>query len=182
MPNICSYSMRIKGSKEAIKRIMGCLTGDYDYEEGAEKPAHKHFFRVFDAEQIKEPKKVDGEKYVVTIWGTCAWSVYSCMCSGEHTYYNDQMHNPNFNGTTLEEQSKDCEIEVFSEETGNGFSEHYIYKYGECIKDDCIDIVEGGYDEDGNPTTDIDWDEYDGDYITFNDHQDGIEGDWLWEI
>lgn len=42
MPNYCNYEMKIKGSKDAIKRVLECLKADYDYDEG--KPGHKHFY------------------------------------------------------------------------------------------------------------------------------------------
>ena len=76
--------------------------------------------------------------------------------------------------------SEDCEIEVFSEEPGMGFSEHYIFKNGECLCDEEREITSGGYDENGKPTEDIDWENYDGDTIIFNPYRFGRTGDFLW--
>ena len=183
MPNYCEYNMIIKGSKKAINRIIECLEADYNY--GAGKPDHLHFFRVFDVFYEKEDIiNLGNGKYSLFIWGNCAWSVYSCMCDGEHTYYNDvkKFHKDIFMGTTLQEQSKDCEIEVFSEEPGMGFSEHYIYKNGECLCDETCEIEQGGYDEQGNPTTDIDWDEYNGEIVMFNPFREGADEDFRWTI
>ena len=34
MPNYCNYEMKIKGSKEAIQRVIACLEADYNYNIG----------------------------------------------------------------------------------------------------------------------------------------------------
>ena len=140
MPNYCNYEMKIKGSKEAIQRVIACLEADYNYNIG--KPKHKHFFRVFSVYYEENEMKVNEDgTFTQFLWGNCAWSVYSCMCSGEHTYYNNCKNDfgENFMATTLQEQSQDCEIEVFGEEEGIGFSEHYIFKNGEMLVDDCVE-------------------------------------------
>lgn len=186
MPNYCEYQMRIKGSQKAINRVVACLQTDYDYSIG--KPAHKHFFRVFDCydEDGFEDNK-DGT-FTKFVWGFCAWSVSSCMLKGQYSYYDEckEDYGKNFMGTTLDEQSKDCTIEVFSEEPGMGFSEHYIFQNGICELDDTCEIEGAGYDDDGNPTTDIDWDTYDGDMIYKNPHREdegfSEENGFAWEI
>lgn len=172
MPNYCDYAMKIKGSKRVIERVVKCLTTDYDYSK--RKPAeHKHFFRVFEAwfnNNKDEMKRNEDGTYTLQVNGYCAWSVHSCMCSGAHTYYEDckKEHPNNFMGTTLKEQSKNCEIEVFSEEPGCMFSEHYLFKNGKCLIDDCIEISATEEDEDG-------------DYEIINDNKDD-DDNFLWEI
>ena len=181
MPNYCNYEMKIKGSKDAIKRVLECLKADYDYEEG--KPTHKHFFRVFEVYENKEMKDNGDGTFTQLVWGDCAWSVHCCMCSGG-TYYNDcKKSNPDtFMGTDLVEQSQDCEIEVFSEEEGMEFSEHYIFKNGECLCDDTVDTQQAGYTKTGKITTRINWDTYDGDYICLNPHRVNQVDEFYWEI
>jgi hypothetical protein len=182
MPNYCDYEMKIRGSKSAIQRVVDCLKANYNYSEG--KPEHKHFFRVFEAE-VSELVKVDGEdNYEALIWGYCAWSVYSCMCKGEHTYYDslEKDYPDLFMGTNLEEQSKDCTIEVFSEEEGIGFSEHYLFENGQCLIDDCCDIEQAGYTKTGKITTRINWDTYDGDTVCINPHRKNPNEGYRWEI
>lgn len=174
MANDCLYEMKIKGSKSAIKRVVDCLKADYNYYEG--KPTHKHFFRIFDYYDEDDLQKNDDGTYTKYLWGYCAWSVKSCMLEGGYYSGCKTAHEDIFMGTTLEEQSKDCEIEVFSEEPGCCFSEHYLYKNGKCLIDSCIDIEEGGYNDNGEPTTDIDWDNYEGDIVTFNDNRESLEG------
>lgn len=184
MPNYCDYDMKIRGSKKAINRVLNCLQADYDYDKG--RPAHKHFFRVFDATLSEHThiRKVGDNVYEAYVFGYCAWSVWSCMCSGDSTYYSSvkKDYPSTFMGTTLLEQSRDCEIEVFSEEPGIGFSEHYIFKNGHCYCDDTCKIECAGYDENDKPTTDLDWDTYYGDTITKNPHRKNFYGDYAWEL
>ena len=166
MPNYCDYEMKIKGSKEAINRVVNCLKAEYNY--GAGKPEHKHFFRIFEAYVDDEMEKNDDGTFTQFVSGYCAWSVYSCMCSGEHTYYSDCKDDfgKDFMGTTLFEQSEDCEIEVFSEEDGMEFSEHYIFKKGRCVLDDCVKI---SYTNDD-------------DYVCLNPHREAPNDVYRWEI
>jgi len=185
MPNYCDYEMKITGSKNAIKRVIDCLKADYNYGTG--KPEHKHFFRVFECEDGGDFIKEGENKYSKYVFGYCAWSVASCMLDGQYTYYNDikKEYPKIFMGTTLKEQSKDCIIEVFSEEGGMGFSEHYIFNKGVCELDDTCELESAGYDENGEPTTNIDWDNYDGDYFFKNPHREdeGFSGEngYAWE-
>ena len=151
MANDCNYEMKIKGSKNAIKRVIACLEQDYNYNEG--KPSGKHFFRVFDAQPDEEEFWDDNGDGTFTafIWGYVAWSIHSAMVgTGPYSYYNEckKKHPDIFMGTTLLEQSQDCEIEVFSEEWGMCFSEHYYYAFGECLDDSSVDIdVDDSKDE-----------------------------------
>lgn len=177
MPNYCNYEMKIKGDKDAIKRVVDCLKAKYNYHAGT-KPSHKHFCRVFQVEYKMESDNV------CFIYGNCAWSVYSCMLNGENTYYNSikKDHKDIFMGTTLLEQSKDCEIEVFSEEEGMGFSEHYRLKNGKYLVDETVDIEPFGYTKTGKPTTDVDWETYEGDFGVFNPHRKNMTENYLWNI
>ena len=181
MPNYCNYEMKIKGSKKAIQRIVDCLEADYNYTEG--KPSHKHFFRVFEVIYDK-PVHRGGNTYELYIWGDCAWSVKVCMCSGDWTYYNlmKKDHPDIFMGTTLQEQSRNCEIEVFSEEEGMEFSEHYVFKNGKCLVEDCVKTEQAGYTKTGKITKRINWDTYEGDYVCLNPHREAPNGAYLWSI
>lgn len=182
MPNYCNYEMKIKGSKDAIKRVLECLKADYNYTIG--KPEHKHFFRVFDVYDDEEMEDNGDGTFTQFVFGDCAWSVYSCMCSGDHTYFNDckESFGENFMGTTLLEQSKDCEIEVFSEEEGMEFSEHYIFKNGKCLVDDCVKTKQAGYTKTGKITSRINWDTYEGDYVCLNPHRENQVDGFRWEL
>ena len=182
MPNYCNYEMKIVGSKDAIERVLGCLKADYDYT--LEKPEHKHFFRVFNVYEDEEMEDNGDGTFTQFVYGGCAWSVYCCMCSGGHTYYNDGKKSlgENFMGTNLVEQSHDCEIEVFSEEEGIAFSEHYIFKNGECLCDDCVEIKQAGYNKKGKITTRINWHTYEGNLVHLNPHRENQIDEFRWEL
>lgn len=183
MANDCYYEMKIKGSENSILRVLACLTTGYAYNEH-KKPLHKHFFRIFDADTDGKMEDNGDGTFTAFIYGYCAWSVWSCMCSGNSTYYDSVKRSyPNiFMGTTLLEQSKDCEIEVFSEEEGMGFSEHYIFKNGECLCETTEQIKNAGYNDKGKITTHIDWDTYDGDYVVINPNREEPNGIFRWTI
>ena len=183
MPNYCDYQMKIKGSKSAIKRVVDCLKANYNYGEG--KPKHKHFFRVFDVYDDAEMEDNGDGTYTLFVWGDCAWSVHSAMISktSESYYHYLKTEYPqDFMGTTLFEESKDCEIEVFSEEGGCGFSEHYLFKNGKCLIDDCVDIEQAGYTKTGKVTTRINWDTYEGDCTYINPHREAPDEPYRWTI
>lgn len=162
--------------------MLECLKADYSYGEG--KPEHKHFFRVFDVYENEEMEDNGDGTFTQFVYGYCAWSVRSCMCGGDHTYYNSvkESYPDTFMGTDLVEQSQDCEIEVFSEEEGMAFSEHYIFKNGECLCDDTVQVQQAGYTKTGKITTRIDWDTYEGDYVCLNPHRENQIDVFRWEI
>lgn len=173
--------MKIKGSKNAIKRVIDCLKADYNYYEG--KPLHKHFFRVF--EVVDEEELVDNKDGTFTkyVFGYCAWSVHSAMTEGGYYKSIKEEYKNTFMGTTLKEQSKDCEIEVFSEEVeGCFFSEHYLYKNGECLVDTCCEIEQYGYTKTGKLTKRINWDTYEGDIEYLSDNRTGVGCGFKWAI
>lgn len=129
MANDCFYELRAKGSEANLKRLASILK--YDDKEYA-------LSRIFSAEICDETKDA------ISIFGDCAWSVYCCMCEGDSTYFNGG--TPVFdNGakrTTIDRLAKmlNLKIEIWSEECGIGFQEHYlINEEGEFLIDDCRD-------------------------------------------
>lgn len=103
MPNICCFEACIKGKKENAIKLAQWLSADYKYgswtSEGYKKldtpivttviddkevPTEHHIgYRVFSYDyDVVE----DGENALITGFGDCAWSVYSCMFEGAHTY------------------------------------------------------------------------------------------------
>lgn len=118
MPNYCDYVMKIKGRKKNCQKWIQKIKS-YDEEN--------HFFRMaLDEPQILD-EGGDPEDYSMTICGACAWSLDAC-CRGDK------------NSTDLfavNTKDLDLEMEAYSEEQSMGFQEHYIYKHGECIADEC---------------------------------------------
>lgn len=131
MSNYCEYCMRVKGLSKNVDSFVKLMQADYD-----EVP--RHFWRIFSADVYDESES-DGTK-TVDICGDCAWSVYACMCEGDHTYSKDNSEA----STSLREQSEllQLTIEVFSSEPGIGFQEHYLYKNGKELVKDCVDYSE----------------------------------------
>lgn len=130
MANDCTFLMRIKGSPENVDTFVELIQADY-YE------VPRHFWRVFSIDICNEETEV-GVK-TVDVCGCCAWSVHTCMRDGEGTY---NQHSSD--GTTLSEQSEllSLDIEVYSTEPGVGFQEHYLYKNGRELIDDCVEYHE----------------------------------------
>ena len=138
MANECVYTLRIKGTAEAIDEMERRLT-DYDHRP--------HFWRVFSADRN------DVGEGVAQFSGTCAWSVASCMCEGEMTYAG--MAEDKSAATSLAETAAElrAEIEVFSGEPEMGFAEHYRYAAdGSAIVEETVDFYEVWWDRDEYPT------------------------------
>lgn len=147
MPNYCNYSMCVVGKKENIEEFIKVMQADYDY--GNMVFNHdRHMFRVFEANCDEIEERYDGRCQVV-INGYCAWSVSSCMLRGG--YYNSvQKDYPNnFRGTTLDIESKklNLDIEVYSEESGCCFQEHYIITNGKFDCEECVEWNEVWVDD-----------------------------------
>ena len=139
MANNCSYQMKVKGAKNELDTFYKRMT---DYNEP------EHLWRIFSASIYDE---AEGEIYVE---GDCAWSIESCCRSGytEHDLLESNSRQLNL------------EIEVWSEEPGIGFQEHYVYKKGECIKDESVDYYEYNWDKTEYPT----FEEYNNDIFDGN--------------
>ena len=144
MPNLCSYSMCVKGKKQNIEEFIKVIKADYNYGT-MEFSYDRHLFRVFDAD-YDEIEQVGDNAYQVIIYGDCAWSVSSCMLDSYHSYYSQlkERYPKEFRGTTLQIESErlNLDIEVFSEECGMCFQEHYIIRKGELEVDECVDWQE----------------------------------------
>lgn len=149
MPNYCDYSMCVKGTKENVEEFIKVIQADYNY--GTMEFSHdRHFFRVFEANYDEIEEMLDG-KYQAIIDGYCAWSVRSCMFDGYASYYNSikKDYPNNFRGTTLltESERLNLDIEVYSEECGCCFQEHYVVVNGDLICDECVEYNEYCIDE-----------------------------------
>lgn len=155
MPNYCDYHMKVVGYPSSIGKFIEVLNQNYNYGDFAflhnPKP---HLYRVFETNLLRF-ERLSGALFIAEIAGYCAWSVYSCMMEGPHTYYNDNLMNPlstitskhvgtrNYYsaGTSLLQLSKNLNllVEVFSDEPGMCFQEHiFIDNYGNPLVDDSI--------------------------------------------
>ena len=146
MPNYCSYSMKVKGTPKNVEEFFNIMQANYSYQEDGTcidpntgEIVERHFWRVFEAYIVDD--ETSGNIRSTIINGDCAWSVHSCMRSGRGTYQSDY---PDRNGTTLQDESArlNLSIEVFSEECGCCFMEHYVYVNGREIVGDCVEWSE----------------------------------------
>lgn len=146
MPNECYYEMKITGKKENVEAFVQIMQNDYNYNEGHVQEV-KHLWRVFDADIFDEIEWSSG-LYSAFVSDNCAWSVKSCMCNGEYTYQNDFGNDEGCKGTTCQDESKELDlvIEVFSEEHGFSFQEHFIWVRGIQWTEECVDYYEPYYD------------------------------------
>jgi hypothetical protein len=144
MPNICTYSMRVKGTPEAIDELAKRLT-DYSHAP--------HFWRIFDAERCDSPLEDNGE-LLTGFYGSCAWSVRSCMMDDSPLCYACEFASEG-KSTSLDKTARELgiDIEVYSEEVGCGFAEHYLYtRDGSKAVAETTDCEEYYWDRDEFPT------------------------------
>ena len=142
MANNCFYSMYVKGTKDNVEDFIKVIKSNYDYGT-MEFEYDRHMFRVFSADE-GELEVLDNDTYGVVINGDCAWSVASCMLEGGYYSRCKDSYGENFRGTTLTRESEilNLEIEVFSEECGMCFQEHYIVRYGVLEVNEYVDWYE----------------------------------------
>lgn len=128
MPNYCNFNMKIKGRMNDCEIFIKRMT-DYN------KPLH--LWRIFEASVYNKEGNFD--EYSVEISGYCAWSIESCCRASGYSEGVD----------LLEANTKELnlKLEVYSEEPGMCFQEHYIYDNGECLADECVRWEESWYDE-----------------------------------
>lgn len=146
MPNYCNYYMQVRGDKEELEDFIKTMQSNYNYQT-MEFDHIKHMGgRVFEAKpdcEITKELGYYGNMYNVSISGDCAWSVACCMLPGPFSYYNDlkKSYGEQSRSTTLLEESKHLKsIEVFSDEPGMGFQEHYFVQDGQMVLDNCDEI------------------------------------------
>lgn len=143
MANWCNYTMKVVGEdRQSLEKFYEWMNADYHYDPENKKliscSSEHHVFRTEVADM--EINKVDENVWEAILFGDCAWSVHSCMFGGAHSYYEDlkKLYGDEFIGITLPEMSAKLtvDIEVYSSEPGCAFSEHYLIKHGNVIKNE----------------------------------------------
>lgn len=153
--------MAITGKRDNVEALIQIMQNDYDCTP--DEPLH--LWRVFSVEETMRMSYDDTEDIItVTLSGDCAWSVATCMLEGGY----QAQHNSDgrCNGTTLEKETKrlGLVVEIYSEECGCEFMEHYIIASGEIITNECVEWLEyfmDNFDDvtDFNETTGENWTE-----------------------
>lgn len=142
MANICSFSMYVKGNAEDIVSFYNamCQNGNVYMGRGAEAELN-----------------LDAEDNSAMIDGWCKWSIQSSLIDNaismrtnpERWWFGDGFDVSKIEFITLPEACKkwNLEMEVYSEEPGCCFQEHYMFTNGEDWLDECVDYYEYYLDE-----------------------------------
>lgn len=178
MANLCSFLMKVRGEKEDIEQFHKALNqqGDIWMGRGAETDL------TFED---------DGSAFMS---GWCKWSIISSLVDNaismrtEPNLWAFSRDDKNLEFITLFEACEKWNLvmEVYSEEPGCEFQEHYICDKGRVICDECVnweeydiyiyDTKEEAEEEFGVKFTDEEW----------NSGEDSVHrggfGDWIFEI
>ena len=102
MPNYCTGFMNVRGYAPNVDEFIAILQANYSYHKSMtdfswcvdpDNFTHiPHFFRVFQAIPFNEVWH-SGVYKCVSIDLEVAWSIYSCMFKGPHTYYDEFERN-----------------------------------------------------------------------------------------
>ena len=153
--------MAITGKRDNVEALIQIMQNDYDCTP--DEPLH--LWRVFNAEETMRMSYDDTEDIITaTLSGDCAWSVATCMLEGGYQVQFNR--DGRCNGTTLEKETKrlGLVVEIYSEECGCAFMEHYIIASGEFIVNETVEWSEyfmDNFDDvaDFNETTGENWTE-----------------------
>ena len=134
MANNCFYAMKIVGKKENCDRWVE-LMENYDLEN--------HFWHMFNVDVYEEETTTDGDT-VMYLNGDCAFSIESCCRASGYSEGVDLL--------AVNSKALNLIVEIWTEEYGIGFQEHYVYKNGECLVDACEEAQEWFWNGDEYPT------------------------------
>ena len=137
MANICDFSMCVKGTHDDIEKFYNAMTQNGNIYMG----------RGADAEI-----QYENEERRAFIDGWCKWSIWSSLIDNAISMRNepdkwsfgDNVDKSKLEFITLIEACRKWNItmEVYSEETGCCFQEHYIIINGDVELDECVDYYE----------------------------------------
>ena len=135
MANICDFSMYVKGNKEDIKRFYNALVQEDNLYMG----------RGAEAE-------IQYDEDTAFINGWCKWSVHSALVDNaismrtnpEMWAWGKDTDVSQLEFITLFEACREwnLDMEVYSEEPGCAFQEHYICLKGDVVCDECVEYNE----------------------------------------
>lgn len=140
MANLCSFSMVVVGkSEENINTFMEWMNQEANTWMGRGAEAD-----IYDIEE-------DDGTFRAEINGCCKWSIQSSLIDNAISMRTEPNRwsfgteeNVNLRFVTLYEACKelDLNMEVYSEEPGCEFQEHYLFIDGELELDECVDYHE----------------------------------------
>lgn len=141
MANICSFSMKVRGKHEDIEKFYNAMSQNGNIWMGRGAEAEINY---------------DDEAGTAMIDGWCKWSIQSALIDNAISmrtkpemwaFGNADVDSLMFI-TLLEATEKwNLVMEVYSEESGCCFQEHYVFDNGEVLCDDCVDYEEYWFDD-----------------------------------
>lgn len=136
MANICSFSMYVRGKSEDIQSFYDAMRQNGNIYMG----------RGADAQLIMED---DG---YARIEGWCKWSIKSALIDNAVSmrtnpgmwWFGDNVDASKIEFVTLDEACEkwNLDMEVYSEEPGCCFQEHYMFIDGYMVLEECVDYYE----------------------------------------
>ena len=136
MANICSFQMCVRGNCSNIEKFYDAMMqkGNIYMGRGAEAEIE------FESE----------DRAMITGW--CKWSVISALVDNavsmrtnpSRWYWGDDVDPKNLEFITLFEACKkwNLDMEVYSEECGCCFQEHFVFIDGDLVCDECVEWEE----------------------------------------
>ena len=146
MANICGFSMQVNGTHENIEKFYNAMSQNGNIYMGRGAEAEIHYDDDYDCEG-NDRAFIDG-------W--CKWSVQSAMIDNAISMRTNPeiwaFHNVDVSQLefiTLVEACErwNLEMEVFSEEPGCCFQEHYIVRNGIVEVHECVEWCEYWVDD-----------------------------------
>lgn len=133
MANICGFSMFVRGDVENIRSFYNAMIQN----------GNTYMGRGADAEIV-----IDDEDKSAHIDGWCKWSVQSAMVDNAISmrenpsmwYWGEEIDATKLEFVTLFEACKkwNVDMEVYSEESGCCFQEHYVCTNGDIVCEECV--------------------------------------------
>ena len=141
MANICSFSMKIIGARENIEKFIDMMK-----QKGTVWMGRGASVDFTDIEEL------ENGKYGCQIDGDTKWSVQSSMISNaismrtepEKWCFDKGTDKSKLTFITLYEACEQLQLdmEVYSEEPGCGFQEHYVFVDGQLVTEETADYTE----------------------------------------
>lgn len=141
MANICDFSMIVKGKKGNIEQFINMMQQKGTVWMGRGAVVH--------SQDMEETELC--EIYRCQIDGDTKWSVQSSMVSNAISMRTEpdkwsfgDMDKTTLTFVTLFEACEQLQLdmEVYSEECGCGFQEHYVFVDGNLVVEECVDYTE----------------------------------------
>lgn len=141
MANICDFSMMVKGKKENIIQFVDMMEqkGNVWMGRGA-------------AVDFIDMEEIENGEFRCQIDGSTKWSIISSLVDNavsmrtkpDEWSFGENVDRTKLSFVTLFEACKQLglDMEVYSEECGCGFQEHYLFIDGELVEEECVDYSE----------------------------------------